>query len=84
MLSSSPTSPPFRFHSVLPHLLPLTLVWINHSSDTGWGKFDHFLFPAPSGPLWNVCVQDCVALVGVRVSKCWQTTLLWVAQQKAE
>ncbi len=46
------------FHFVLTHLLPLTLAWINHSSDTGWGKFDHFLFQAPLGPS-GMCVCMC-------------------------
>lgn len=44
------------FHFVLFHLVLLTLMWINHCSDTGWSKFDYFLFPAPLGPLRNACM----------------------------
>lgn len=57
------------FFSAMPHLLLLTPVWINHSSDTGRGKYDHFLFPAPLGLLWNVCVQEWEAAVRFGLSK---------------
>lgn len=75
---------PLPLPFLLPHLLPGPRCRKITVLTRGRGKFDHFLFPAPSGPLWNVGEQECAAPVSVRVAACRQTALLLVARRRED